>query len=256
MSRMRSPQLTHFLSIPLASPSLTASLSALRKDIRTAMPSIPVKAIRPVATIHLTLGVMSLDTAGPRLKAATEALLNLPDSAPDIILGAPIQIGLKGLNVFDRSTTSNANVVFANVCGEDIVRLQELANKVNRYFIDLGFVVDDSVKNGESNNRDQDNSRKAEKEGVVLHATVLNTRYASELVPVANNNEGDVNRKKGKIKYQKVRPSFDATELLAKFENTVFMEPIHIDKLAICKMGERKVEDGGGYEVIAYIPLP
>ncbi|KAK9312518.1 kinase A anchor protein [Lipomyces starkeyi] len=256
MSRMRSPQLTHFLSIPLASPSLTTSLSALRKDIRTAMPSIPVKAIRPVATIHLTLGVMSLDTAGPRLKAATEALLNLPDSAPDIILGAPIQIGLKGLNVFDRSTTSNANVVFANVYGEDIVRLQEFANKVNRYFIDLGFVVDDSVKNGKNNNGDRDSSRKAEKEGVVLHATVLNTRYASELVPVANNNEGEVNRKKSKIKYQKVRPSFDATELLAKFENTVFMEPIHIDKLAICKMGERKVEDGGGYEVIAYIPLP
>ncbi|KAK9365008.1 kinase A anchor protein [Lipomyces kononenkoae] len=257
MSRIRSPQLTHFLSIPLASPSLTASLSALRKDILGTIPSFPIKAIRPVATIHLTLGVMSLDPAGPRLKAATDALLSLQDSAPDIISGAPIHIGLKGLSVFDRSVVRDANVVFANVYGEDIVRLQEFADKVNRHFMQLGFVVDNSTKNGKYSNSQGDDSREnEEEEGVVLHATVLNTRYATELVPVEKNNEGDANRKKGKKKYQKVRPSFDATDLLAKYENTVFMEPLHVDKLAICKMGERKPQDGGGYEVIAYIPLP
>ncbi|KAK9247469.1 kinase A anchor protein [Lipomyces tetrasporus] len=258
MSRIRSPQLTHFLSIPLAAPSLTASLSALRRDVLTTLPGFPVKAIRPVATIHLTLGVMALDIAGPRLKAATDALLSLPDSAPDIIPGMPIQVGLRGLSMFDGSTTSEANVVFANAYGDDVTRLQEFANRVSRHFIELGFVVDTSVKNNKKNNGDDIGSPGAENEGVALHATVLNTRYASYFAPVASSNEGgvDVDRKKGKKRYRKIRPSFDATELLTKFENTVFMEPMHIDKVAICKMGERKVEDGGGYEIVAYISLP
>ncbi|KAK9325411.1 kinase A anchor protein [Lipomyces orientalis] len=258
MSRIRSPQLTHFLSIPLASPSLTASLSALRRDVLTTLPGFPIKAIRPVATIHLTLGVMALDTAGPRLKAATDALLRLADSAPDIIPDTPLQVGLRGLSMFDESTTSNANVVFANVYGDDVTRLQEFANRVSRHFIELGFVVDASVKNNENKNGDDITTPGAENEGVALHATVLNTRYASYFASGASSNEGGepVDRKKGKKKYRKIRPSFDATELLAKFQNTVFMEPMHIDKLAICKMGERKVEDGGGYEIMAYIPLP
>ncbi|KAK9235635.1 kinase A anchor protein [Lipomyces kononenkoae] len=256
MTRIRSPQLTHFLSIPLASPSLTASLTALRRDIVSTMPSFPMKAIRPVSTIHLTLGVMSLDAAGPRLKAATDALLGLQDSAPDIISGAPIHIGLKGLNIFDRSTASNANVVFADVYGEDTLRLQEFADRINRHFTQLGFVVENGTNNGKNSNGHGESSPGTEEEGVVLHATVLNTRYATELVPVDKNREGDANHKKGRKKHQKVRPSFDATDLLARFESTVFMEPIHIDKLAICKMGERKPQDGGGYEVVAYIPLP
>lgn len=65
------PQLTHFLCLPLITPAsqpqLQASLSKFKDSVTTTktreLPDgIPEKAVRPLGTLHLTLGVMSLST--------------------------------------------------------------------------------------------------------------------------------------------------------------------------------------------------
>lgn len=74
----KSPPLTHFLCLPLVNsvslPQLESSLASFKASIPPAFPSkseqreqqqgalIPDAAIRPVGTLHLTLGVMSLPT--------------------------------------------------------------------------------------------------------------------------------------------------------------------------------------------------
>lgn len=59
----KSLQLTHFLCLPLITsvnrPQLDQALVQLRKDVQRLTP-VPSKAVRPVGTLHLTLGVMSL----------------------------------------------------------------------------------------------------------------------------------------------------------------------------------------------------
>ncbi|KAH8428265.1 uncharacterized protein LDX57_005968 [Aspergillus melleus] len=87
------PQLTHFLCLPLVNstslPQLESSLAAFKADIPPAttshqaqepakptQPLIPDAAIRPVGTLHLTLGVMSLPSK-ERLDAAIHLLQTL-----------------------------------------------------------------------------------------------------------------------------------------------------------------------------------
>ena len=57
--------MTHFLCLPLITdanrPPLSAALSKLRQDVENLTP-VPPKAVRPVGTLHLTLGVMSLSS--------------------------------------------------------------------------------------------------------------------------------------------------------------------------------------------------
>ncbi|KAL2179855.1 uncharacterized protein P884DRAFT_267524 [Thermothelomyces heterothallicus CBS 202.75] len=80
---LKKPVPTHFLCIPLAaSPAaraqLAASLSAFRSDV-CASPAaggfdVPFDAVRPVGTVHLTLGVMSFPTPPPPPRGRTDAV--------------------------------------------------------------------------------------------------------------------------------------------------------------------------------------
>lgn len=60
----KKPPLTHFLCLPLVTdtsrPQLQEGLDQFEKDLASDSP-VPTKAVRPVGTLHLTLGVMSLD---------------------------------------------------------------------------------------------------------------------------------------------------------------------------------------------------
>jgi activating signal cointegrator complex subunit 1 len=60
----KKPPLTHFLCLPLVMESsrhaLQQGLHKLKQELETEQ-IVPVKAVRPVGTLHLTLGVMSLD---------------------------------------------------------------------------------------------------------------------------------------------------------------------------------------------------
>lgn len=59
----KKPPLTHFLCLPLITPinrpRLSSALDELKNDVQKVTP-VPPKAVRPVGTLHLTLGVMSL----------------------------------------------------------------------------------------------------------------------------------------------------------------------------------------------------
>ncbi|ODA83786.1 hypothetical protein RJ55_02302 [Drechmeria coniospora] len=56
------PPPTHFLCIPLSSPSLARSWASFRADVAgTEAYGVPEDAVRPLGTLHLTLGVMRLE---------------------------------------------------------------------------------------------------------------------------------------------------------------------------------------------------
>ncbi|KAJ5054158.1 uncharacterized protein L3040_000440 [Drepanopeziza brunnea f. sp. 'multigermtubi'] len=78
-----SARLTHFLCIPLVTaaskPQLQSALSAFTSKASSPndpLARIPEKAIRPLGTLHLTLGVMSLLTP-ERIEAALAVLRTL-----------------------------------------------------------------------------------------------------------------------------------------------------------------------------------
>ncbi|TKX24156.1 hypothetical protein C1H76_3725 [Elsinoe australis] len=83
----KKPPLTHFLCLPLVNqesrPELEASLGRFRGEVgreerggEGAVTTLPAKAVRPVGSIHLTLGVMSL-TESDKLDAAVGYLKKL-----------------------------------------------------------------------------------------------------------------------------------------------------------------------------------
>lgn len=76
--KAKKPPLTHFLCLPLVTstnrPRLSQALSEFRSDVEKVTP-VPASAVRPVGTLHLTLGVMSLSPS--QLTAATQHLQDL-----------------------------------------------------------------------------------------------------------------------------------------------------------------------------------
>jgi activating signal cointegrator complex subunit 1 len=64
--KAKKPPLTHFLCLPLVTstnhPRLSQALSEFRSDVEKVTP-VPAQAVRPVSTLHLTLGVMSLSSS-------------------------------------------------------------------------------------------------------------------------------------------------------------------------------------------------
>lgn len=74
----KKPPLTHFLCLPLVTeinrPRLHTALDELKRDVQKVTP-VPPKAVRPVGTLHLTLGVMSLSPS--QIDDATKYLQDL-----------------------------------------------------------------------------------------------------------------------------------------------------------------------------------
>ncbi|CAI0654242.1 unnamed protein product [Colletotrichum noveboracense] len=104
---------THFLCIPLITefsrPQLSASLSTFKTDItRPNSFGIPESVVRPVGTIHLTLGVMSL--AGSRdIAKAIEVLQSIKPLLPT----APLKVSLHGLGTFPGADPRHVDILFA-----------------------------------------------------------------------------------------------------------------------------------------------
>ena len=78
-----------------------------------------------------------------------------------------------------------------------------------------------------------------------LHATIVNTIYA---------------KSGGRLGQGLLR--FDATEFVERFKDSVWAEDIRIEKIAICKMGAKKLFTPDGkivgeeYEMVASVDLP
>ena len=250
--RPKAPHLTHFVCLPLATsastPHLIASINSFAAECihpcplaadsgtsqaiteRNEKPShqdhpnsgipLPPKAIRPVGTLHLTLGVMSLsekerlDAAVTFLKSLDiKAILNDTASAhlstdleePAVLL-APLKVNLQGLHAMKTPhRTSSLYALPTDTTG----RLFPFAEKLRQEFVKAGFVIEE--------NRD-----------LKLHATIVNTLYASV-------------REKGKRGKKALQ--FDAVEMIEKWKDTVWAE-VRLERLAICEMGAKVDEEG------------
>ncbi|GJC82608.1 uncharacterized protein ColLi_05446 [Colletotrichum liriopes] len=240
---------THFLCIPLVTPAsrpqLSKSLSAFKADV-TSQDSfaIPADAVRPLGTLHLTLGVMSfpnnegVDKAIEVLKglkprdilagikplsaitslAAPAQASNAPGAAPPL---SSLHITLRGLHCMKsgpKADPSKASVLYAPPTYSEGV-FQTFCEKIRAVFEEAEVM-------------DKDNR------GLLLHATIVNTIYV----------KGARGKKGSKL-------TIDATDILDRYDDYVWMEDVPVEKIAICRMGAKKIEgvDDQEYEVEAEI---
>jgi activating signal cointegrator complex subunit 1 len=234
-------RLTHFLCIPLVTPtsrlqlqkSLQAFCSDVKDDRTPENPNgIPEKAIRPLGTLHLTLGVMSLLTP-ERIDGALAllrsldipSLISLPSTAPALTPGAkepkpapqPLKITLRGLQ--SMHPPSKTSVLYSSPSDPDS-RLYTFCSALRAAFSD--FLAPDGRP-------------------LLLHATIVNTVY----VPGVKERSGRPGARHGK---QTARMTIDAREVLERYEETVWMEDCMVEKVAVCRMGARRVRDAEGRE--------
>lgn len=263
---------THFLCIPLVTagsrPQLARALTAFRTDVCAPVGAggfaVPEEAVRPVGTLHLTLGVFSLPCpAGQRnegLERAVEILKGLrlgevwararaqipampepgtPEEDTDKGKGKAadgtrqreeeeeeeLRITLSGMH--SMQPAAKAAVLYAPPV-DPLGRLQAFCEEVRRAFLEAEIMTDD-------------------KRPLLLHATVVNTTY----VRGAKGNKGRGGRGRSE------RLTMDATGILDRYEDEVWVEEAKVESVAICKMGAKKVmidgEDDEAYEVVAEV---
>jgi activating signal cointegrator complex subunit 1 len=179
----RKPQLTHFLCVPLVNdhsrPQLETKLSELKQELEDSG-FLPVKVVRPPGTLHLTLGVMSLDEE--QLDLATQYLSKL--DVQKILQNVTAQclaeeaaasgtvsenlnafamqdwealsIDLKGL--VPMQAPQKTSILYAEPVDKRQI-LQPFGEKLRSEFTHKGFLIED-------------------KRTLRLHATVINTIYA------------------------------------------------------------------------------
>ena len=94
---------------------------------------------------------------------------------------------------------------------------------------------------------------------MLLHATVLNTIYVKGRDREQHLGQGKWKGKgKGKGKGgRRERLTVDARPILDRYDDFVWMRDVPIEKVAICRMGAKKVGDDGdeAYEVEAEIDI-
>lgn len=316
-SAQKKPPLTHFLCLPLVTPTsrpqLETSLKAFREEVSPAtseasegaekpsggdvtdgevgLPFVHPKVIRPVGSLHCTLGVMSLDK--DKLSEAIQLLesfdvqsaltgstsestaqpesgsmeggngtvsLAKPISPPPVDRErGPLQVDLKGLvSMHSPKQTSILYIAPTDETG----RLTPFCIALQKMFKDKGFMIDDRP--------------------LKLHATIVNTIYAKgrKRPPRSNAYESSSGNAKAKHQLGEVDPStpddrsqghgpnanaplkIDATAILEKYEDFVWAKDVVLDRVAICEMGAKKVVDEEGnvkdeeYTEVACIALP
>lgn len=252
-----SPRLTHFLCIPLVTPhsrfQLQLALQTFRRDVTTERTpenpdGIPERAIRPIGTLHLTLGVMSLlsqekvDSAAKVLSSLNLKELLLDQSSASAgkgkergglasdkakepeVKSRELKVTLRGLT--SMHTPSKTSILYSAPVDEDH-RLQSFCQKLKAAFTEAELLVPDTRP-------------------LLLHATIVNTIY----VP------GVKGRGTGHGK-SRTKLTIDARDILEKYEDFEWMSDVRIEKVAICQMGAKKLEDGNEeYEVEAEVNMP
>jgi activating signal cointegrator complex subunit 1 len=232
------PAPTHFLCIPLAGPHLARSLAAFRADVTSPLSfGIPAGAVRPLGTLHLTLGVMSLRDES--LGQALEVLRNLrlgdalaaaragssstsASTESKVSSGAAgdgkLTISLQGLHPMQAA--SKTSVLYAPPLDPEGT-LYRFCQNLRKPFLDSGIMTDDNRP-------------------LLLHATIINTIYVK-------------GRARGE---RRQRLTIDARELLTRYDNYVWMEDMPVERVTLCRMGAKKIEGSDGdeaYEVEAEV---
>ena len=228
---------THFLCIPLVTklsrPQLASSLAAFSADVTSPDSyGFPAESIRPLGTLHLTLGVMSLPrnegldravellkTLVPRqmLQSARAVAPATPAAGKASVPGA-LSITLRGLH--SMQPAARASVLYSAPVDEDGTLLR-LCEQIKAAFQAAGLMLD-------------------ENRPLLLHATILNTLYV----------------KAGRGGKRRERLTVDARGALDRYDDFVFMRDVTPEKIAICRMGAKAQEDGDqAYEVEAEIDM-
>lgn len=234
------PSPTHFLCIPLASAQLARTLGVFRTDVTSPMSfGVPSDAVRPLGTLHLTLGVMSLKDDGidravallrslrfkeilSKARAAGRIALPSHDAAgvSDEPSQEGISITLQGLHPMQAA--SKTSVLYAPPLDPEGT-LYRFCEGIRATFIESGIMTDEGRP-------------------LLLHATIVNTIYVKG------------GRKPGK---RKERLTLDARDIVSRYDDYVWMEDVPVERVAICRMGAKKIEgtDDEAYEIEAEVSL-
>ncbi|KAL3422422.1 hypothetical protein PVAG01_06578 [Phlyctema vagabunda] len=238
--RLPKPQLTHFLCVPLITPScrtqMQASLAAFRAEVTTdpasgASSLIPERAIRPLGTLHLTLGVMSLAT-DDRVNEALALLksINLTDlistttgsDGSQVSRLGSLTVTLRGLE--SMHPPAKTSILYCSPVDHDS-RLRDFCLNLRAIFAE--FLVPDTRP-------------------LLLHATIVNTIY----VPGTRGKGSGHGKSRAKL-------TIDARDLLEKYQDFEWMKDVRVEKVAICRMGAKKMDDGNEeYVVESEIEMP
>ncbi|KAG5999751.1 hypothetical protein E4U21_006340 [Claviceps maximensis] len=250
---------THFLSLQLTSAHLARSLIAFHADVtRPDSFAIPHDAIRPPGTMHLTLGVMNLNKQDSLCQEATSLLRRLQprhilsdlrnnkrkgSSSPSSSLATSglqdgsstggdggLRISLRGLHSMHGTCPSRTSVLYASPADVEGI-LYPFCEELRRPFREAGFIVDERP--------------------LVLHATVVNTIYV-------RGQDGSRERERGtrRSRGRRERLMLDARALMERYGGCDWVEDMPVTKVALCRMGARKVDGGDEvYEVESEIEI-
>ncbi|RFU73036.1 hypothetical protein TARUN_9221 [Trichoderma arundinaceum] len=241
------PTPTHFLCIPLAGAQLSRALASFRADVTSAMSfGLPEDAVRPLGTLHLTLGVMSLKKDG--VDQAVDILrgLKLREllAASRLAKAANTSAAVLALSGGDNnsSQSSEANGLALTIRGLHSIQppakaavlyappsdpegiLYGFCKQLQKPFQDCGLMID-------------------ENRPLLLHATIINTIYVK-------NGGGSGPRGKRREKL-----TIDARDLLSRYDDYLWAENMPITRVALCRMGAKPIEgtDDAAYEVEAEV---
>lgn len=241
------PSPTHFLCIPLAGMQLANSLASFRADVTSAMSfGLPKDAVRPLGTLHLTLGVMSLNKDGvekavdilrglklkeilaeSRLaksnKTSAAALAmsggSIDDSQPPQS-NSSLSLTIRGLH--SMQPAAKATVLYAPPTDPAGI-LYDFCKLLQKPFQDNGLMID-------------------ENRPLLLHATIINTIYVK--------NSGGSGGARGK---RREKLTIDARDVLSRYDDYIWAEDVPVTRVALCRMGAKPIEgtDDAAYEVEA-----
>ncbi|KAL9120692.1 MAG: hypothetical protein Q9187_002746 [Circinaria calcarea] len=281
------PPLTHFLCLPLVNPlskpQLQASVQQFITDVT--VPSshneitIPHKAIRPLGTLHLTLGVMSL-LSPQRVASALEFLQGidvlevlrrasgavLPEGGTEAAVDEGGVIDAAEQPETDSQLSTGLSRSESLSQGEKegsppplIVSLYGLRPMHEPTSTSILYAPPTDATSrlypfcvALCNAFTEAGFLIPDSRPLRLHATIVNTIYAKEKTA----------RKKGggHGKDRMGARGFDAKQLLERYEGFVWAEDIRLDRICICEMGAKAVEKEEGEEVeyveIGSLPLP
>ncbi|XP_033327476.2 activating signal cointegrator 1 complex subunit 1 [Megalopta genalis] len=191
---------THFLSIPLNEGSIIMKYMAFKNDVLKSSEKtsrgIDETIFQIPSKLHITIGMLKLFDDAER-ERATQALDDCKEHIikPAMEKYGQIHICLEGLSIMNDDPTET-KVLYARVIDENN-SLQEIANEIANYYASIDLI-----------DRKQEN--------VLLHVTLMNTRYKNET-------------KRGPYE------TFDATDILKAHEHTKFadttLKQIHISQL-------------------------
>lgn len=232
----KAPQMTHFLCIPLVTPTsrlqLAGNLAAFQDDVTRPKSlggfQLPADVVRPLGTLHLTLGMMSfpkdegLDKAVGVLHSLDlrGILAGLKEGEQEAVAGAesPLCLTLKGLHSMQKP--DKATILYAQPL-DPLGTLQEFSERVRAPFKEQGLLV-------------------ADHRPLLLHATIVNTIY------VKTKREA----RRGKKRDRNVID--DAQAILDRYEDHAWMQDVPLEKVVICRMGAKPVVKDGEVVDVAY----